>query len=309
MSRVLIPGISSAVGRLVAKRLVESGHEVVGIDRRPWPHPPEGVEMHQLDIRKRPAEDVFRTRRPHAVIHMATVTHLNLRSADRYRINLGGTQAVFEHCRSYGVKQAVFVGRHTYYGAAADAPLYHQEDEPPMAINQFPELADLVAADLYASTALWRNPALTTSVLRICYTLGSSGHGTLGTFLRGARIPMVLGFDPLFQFIHEQDEADAICLSLEKGLRGVFNVSGPAPVPLSVIVRAAGRSVLPLPETVLAAMLGKFGMPKLPRRALDHIKYPVVVDNRAFVDATAFSPRYDEHETIEAYARAFPVRS
>ena len=70
--------------------------------------------MHEVDIRKRAAEDVFRKRRPDAVIHMATVTHLVAKTEERYRINLGGTRAVFEHCAAYGVKQAIFVGRHTY---------------------------------------------------------------------------------------------------------------------------------------------------------------------------------------------------
>ena len=73
------------------------------------------------------------------LIHLATVTHLTHRSKDRYRINLGGTQSVFNHCDAYGLKQAVFVGRHTYYGAAPDSPLYHTETEPPMAGHTFPE--------------------------------------------------------------------------------------------------------------------------------------------------------------------------
>ena len=164
------------------------------------------------------------------------------------RINVGGTRAVFEHCKAYGVKHAIFVGRHTFYGAGPDSPLYHTEDEPPMALGTFPELADLVAADLYAANALWRTPELVTTVLRICYTLGPSGHGTLGTFLRGPRVPTILGFDPLFQFMHEDDVVRALALALEKQLRGVFNVAGPDPVPLSSLDsgdRAAGRSRCP----------------------------------------------------------------
>ncbi len=39
------------------------------------------------------------------------------------------------------VKQALFVGRPTFYGAAAYSPLYHTEDEPPMSAHTFPELA------------------------------------------------------------------------------------------------------------------------------------------------------------------------
>jgi UDP-glucose 4-epimerase len=305
--KVLIPGISGKLGQMVAEKLLTEGHEVIGIDRRPWPDAPAGVAMHDVDIRKRAAEDVFRTCRPHAVVHMATVTHLVAQSEERYRINLGGTRAVFDHCRAHGVEHAIFVGRHTYYGAAPDSPLYHTEDEPPMALSTFPELADLVAADLYAATALWRFPELTTTVLRMCYTLGPTGHGTLSTFLRGPRVPSILGFDPLFQFMHEQDVANAICLALAKRIRGVYNVAGPQPVPLSVLIRKTGRRSLPLPEGLFAALLGRFGLPRLPRGALAHIKYPVVIDSAAFRQATGFVHEVDEVQAIREYRDAFPI--
>lgn len=306
--KVLIPGISSKIGNLVAAELLAKGHEVIGIDRRPWPDAPAGVEMHELDIRKRAAEDVFRKARPDAVIHMATVTHLVTRSEERYKINLGGTRAVFDNCRAHGVGQVLFVGRHTYYGAAPDAPLYHSEDDPPMAVTTFPELADLVAADLYATTALWRHPELTTSVLRICYTLGPTRQGTLAAFLRGPRVPVIMGFDPLFQFMHEIDTARAIVLALEKKLRGVYNVAGPQPVPLSVVAREAGRTVIPLPEKVFTMLLGRFGLPKLPPGAITHIKYPVVVDSASFRAATGFTHTIDEVAAVHEYRDAFPVR-
>ncbi|MBX7077585.1 MAG: SDR family oxidoreductase [Nannocystaceae bacterium] len=302
--KVLITGISGALAREVTRRVVERGHEVVGIDVRPWYHPPEGVRVIQTDIRKRPAEEVFRSFRPDALVHMATVTHLTHRSRDRYRINLGGTQAVFEHCAHYGVKQALFVGRHTYYGAGPDSPLYHTESEPPMAVHTFAELSDLVAADLYAGSALWRYPRIDTAVLRLCYTLGPFRQGTLAAFLKGPRVPTVLGFDPLFHFIHELDAAAAIVLSLEARLRGVFNVSGPPPVPLSVIIRETGRSPVPLPEALIRPLLGRFGLPRLPPGALEHVKYPVVIDSSAFRKATGFAPQFDEDATMAAFREA-----
>jgi len=302
--KVLIVGVNSAIARLIVERLRADGDEVAGIDRRGWNKAP--IEVHALDIRKRAAEDVFRKLRPDAVVHMGTVTSLVMPGEERYRINLGGTRAVFEHCRTYGVRQCIFVGRHTFYGAASDSPLFHTEDEPPMALASFPELADLVAADLYAGSALWRFPELHTTVLRLCYSLGPSGHGTLGTFLRGARIPTLLGFDPLFQFMHEADAAAAIVLALRKRPRGVFNVVGDEPIPLSVIIRETGRVTLPLPEFVYGLALGRFGLPKLPEGALQHIKYPVVADGSAFVRETAWKPRFDDAITMREYRAAFP---
>jgi len=306
--KVLIPGISGLLARNVARRLLAQGHEVIGIDPRGWPGAPEEIDLYPIDIRKRDAEEVFRQRRPEAVIHMATISALLADAEERYRINLGGTRAVFEHSANHGVRQILFIGRHTYYGAGPDAPLYHTESEPPQELGTYPELADLVAADLYAATALWRLPALQTAVLRVCYTLGPSGHGTLASFLRGRFVPMVLGFDPLFHFMHEDDAADAIATALSAKVRGIYNLAGPQPLPLSVIADEAGRRVLPLPETVLAMLVGRAGLPRLSRGALAHVKYPIVVDATPFRKETGFAHRFDELATARSFAEAFPAR-
>lgn len=300
--KVLVTGIASRIGRMVGSELLKRDHEVLGIDRRSWPDAPPGIEMFSADIRKRPAEDVFRTRRPDAVIHLATVTHLSRRAEERYRINLGGTQTVFEHCREYDVDRAIFVGRHTFYGADSESPLYHTEAEPPMAVTTYPELADLVAADLYAGSALWRYPDIDTVVLRIAYILGPSRAGTLASYLEGPRVPTILGFDPLFQFMHEHDAARAIAQALDQQLRGVYNVTGPRPVPLSLLIKQTDRQQLPVLETMFNRLTGRFGLPNLPEGAVNHVKYPVVVDGSAFREATGFSPNFDEVQTMEAFA-------
>lgn len=299
--KVLVVGVGSAIARGVAVALHQRGHEVFGLDRRPWVDAPKGLQVYATDIRKRAAEDVFRTRTPDCVVHMATVNALTRAGDERARINVGGTRAVFEHAVHHEVPHVVFVGRHTYYGAGADSPLYHTEDEPPHGIGQFPELADLVAADLFAANALWREPALTTTILRMVYTLGPSQQGTLASFVKGRRVPMVLGFDPLFQFLEESDAVNAIALAVEKKPRGIFNVAGPNPLPLRTIVDALGKTAVPLPEPLLRNMLGRFGLPALPPGALEHIKYPIVVDWKAFKKATGFSYEVDEVEALQRY--------
>ena len=299
--KILITGISGTLARGVAYRLTRHGHTVLGIDKRPWPDTPQGVEMHQADIRKRPAEDVFRTARPDALVHMATLTHFTAGTEERYRINLGGTRKLFDYCHKYGVSQAIFVGRHTIYGATPDSPLYHTEDEPPLAGAAFKELADLVAADLYAGTALWRWPEMNTAVLRLCYFLGPSRRGTLASFLSKPKVPLVLGFDPLFQFMHEWDAEEAITLAIEHKLRGVFNVAGPPPVPLTTLCKAAGRKPVQIPEFLYSRTVGRFGFPNLPDDAVNHIKYPIVIDNKAFVNATGFEAKYTAKQTMEGF--------
>ncbi|XXF76700.1 SDR family oxidoreductase [Myxococcaceae bacterium GXIMD 01537] len=306
--KVLILGISGGIARKLALKLLAEGHQVVGMDVRPWWDAPEGLEVHRTDVRKRAGEEVFRRFRPDAVVHMATMTALTVQGGERERMNLDGTRAVFEHCATYGVRQVLFVGRHTFYGAAPDSPLYHNEDETPRSLGKLPELADLVAADLYAATALWRQPEMTTAVLRVCYTLGAPGTGTLASFLRGQRVPMVLGYDPLFQVIQEDDLVQALSLALERRIRGIFNVAGPPPMPFSVIIRETGRSPVPLPGPVIKRLLGRAGFPRLSVGALDHLRYPIVVDTVRFKEATGFKYEFDEGRILRTFREASPPK-
>jgi UDP-glucose 4-epimerase len=311
--KVLVAGVAGKLGRKTALALHARGHQVAGLDRRPWPDAPAGLEIHAIDVRKRPAEDVFRRFRPDVVVHLATMAQLSLHagSEEQLRQNLGSTRAVFDNCHRHGVRRAIFVGRHTFYGAASDAPLYHTEDEPPLEVASFPALADLVAADLYAGSAFWRFPALETVVLRLCYTLGPSRRGTLASLLQGRLVPAVLGFDPLFQILHEDDAAAAVALAVEKRFRGVFNVAGPPPLPMSLVARQAGRRLVPLPEPLLRHVLGRYGFTGLPAAALSHLKYPVVIDDRPFREATGFRHERDADRAIDDFrlgeAGAFPL--
>ncbi len=302
--KVLITGVGGGIGRMLAQRLLQEGWEVIGIDGRDWPDPPPGVLVVNAEIRKRAAEDVFRLHRPNAAVHLATVTHQEARHEERYRINLGGTQAFFEHCHTYGVERAVFVGRHTIYGAAPDAPLYRTEDEPPLAAATYPSLADLVSADLFAASALWRYPQIHTSVLRFAYTLGPSMRGTLAAYLGGRvgqRVPMIMGFDPLFQVMHEYDAVDAIFSALSQPLRGIFNVAGPPPLPLSTLCREVGRVPVSVPQLLYTSAARRLMRDPLPASALNHLKYPVVIDDRAFREATGFTHRLSEQKLLSAF--------
>ncbi len=298
--RILVTGASGRLGRILAQSLSDAGHEVVGLDRRPWADAP--IKMIQLDILKRATGGVFRDEKPEVVVHCASVTQLGIDHRDRHRVNLVGTKTVFDHCQEHKVAQTIFVGRHTYYGATADSPLYHSEDDPPLGLETFPELTDLVAADLFSVGMLWRAPEMTTTVLRFVYTLGMSRTGTLADFLGARRVPMVLGFDPLFQFMHEADAARALLFAIQARLRGVFNVAGPSPLPLSALIHRAQRPRVVLPESLLRAGLGRFGLPPLQASAIDHIKYSLVADDAPFRRATGFAHRYGQLETIQDFS-------
>jgi UDP-glucose 4-epimerase len=101
--------------------------------------------------------------------------------------------------------------------------------------------------------------------------------------------------------MHEHDAASAVASAMEHKLRGVFNVAGPNPVPLTLLCKTTGKPAIPMPEPLFDFVVGRAGFSQLPRGAINHVKYPIVVDSRPFWEATGFKPCYDEMTTMESF--------
>ena len=175
-----------------------------------------------------------------------------------------------------------------------------------MAGRAYPEIRDLVEVDTLASAYLWRYPHLHTCVLRPVNVLGGYVHSMIGQYLKQSRIPTVMGFDPMMQFIHEEDLSEAIALALEHSLQGVFNVTGPGQVPLHTAIRETGGRALPVPEPILRAVFDRawrWGFQPIPPAALDYLKYPVTVAGERFVEATNFRCLFELGEIFQSVAR------
>jgi UDP-glucose 4-epimerase len=302
MEKVLITGIAGGQGRLLARRLREK-FEVCGVDKVPWEGAPRGVNVHVVDIRKKKFEDVIRTEMPSAIVHLGFVRHFQGDQGERYDVNVRGTKQLLDHCVNHGVQSLVVISSSYTYGAAPENPYYMDEDSPLAASRSYPEIRDLVEVDTLASAFLWRYPHIRTCVLRPVNVLGHYVHSMIGRYLREPRVPTVMGFDPMMQFIHEEDVSDAIALTLERGLQGVFNVTGPGEVPLHTAIRETGGTAIALPEPLMRPMferLFSWGFLGYPAGAIDYLKYPVTVSGERFVEATNFRPLFSLEEIFQS---------
>ncbi len=128
----------------------------------------------------------------------------------------------------------------------------------------------------------------------------------IGQYLRERRVPTVLGFDPMMQFIHEEDLSEAVALALERGLQGVFNVAGPGEVPLHTAIEQSGGNKIAIPEPIMRPLferLFRWGMLPYPAGAIDYLKYPVTVSGTRFVEATNFRPLFGLEEIFHSVRR------
>jgi UDP-glucose 4-epimerase len=294
MQKALITGIAGGQGRLLAKRLA-GGYEVVGVDRIPWEERPRDVRFYQLDLRKKRFEDVLRRERPHAIVHLAFIRHFEDDPAVRHEVNVAGTKRLLEYAVTYGVKKLVIFSSSYVYGALPENPYYMDEGYPLNVSRTYPEVRDLVEVDTLASAYLWRYPEIAITILRPVNVLGYYVHSAISRYLRLDYVPTVLGFDPMMQFVHEEDVAEAIARTIESGVRGVFNLTGPGAVPLGVAIEETGRTSVPLPESITRpaiSALFRWGMYPFPPGAIDFAKYPCTLDGSRFESATGFKPLF-----------------
>jgi UDP-glucose 4-epimerase len=290
MEKVLITGIAGGQGRLLARRLQES-FEVCGVDVVPWKGHPRGVSVHRVDLRKKAFEDVVRQERPTAIVHMGFIRTFEQGEEARHDVNVRGTKQLLDHCVSHGVQKLVVLSSSYVYGAFAENPYHMDEDSPLSASRSYPEIRDLVEVDTLASAFIWKYPRISTAVLRPVNVLGRYVHSMAGRYLRRRRVPTVMGFNPMMQFIHEEDVTEAIALTLDRGLQGVYNVVGAGEVPVHTAIEESGGTAMPVPEPLLRRAFDtgfRWGFAAYPAGIVDYLKYPVTLSGRRFTEATDF---------------------
>jgi UDP-glucose 4-epimerase len=309
---VLVTGISGNLGRTLTK-LLHRTERIVGIDRRPFVGAPKDVEVFQIDLRKKKAEDVFRRFDVKACIHMGIMHDPRMSQEEHHAFNVVGTTRILDACARQGVKKVVVLSSANVYGPSPDNSNFLTEDAPLMAASRFSEVRDLIEVDMLAHGFFWRHPALETVILRPVHILGPTIKNAPSNYLRMRHPWMLAGFDPMVQLIHQEDAARAMVAALTPGLRGVYNVVGPGEVPLSSVFRELGRTPIPVPHVIarpLLSVLFRYRLAEFPPPELDHIQFLCNVDGSAWVRDVHWKPHFSMRETIHSVdGEAAPVRA
>jgi len=299
---ILITGAAGGLAGIVAELLVNR-YRLVGVDGRRMPAGRNfpGV-FHQIGYTQRKMADVFRANRFDAMLHLGRVPVTSARASERYNVNVLGTRNLLEQCLRYGVKNVVVCSTFHVYGAHQHNHLHMSEEDPLRASQTFPELADAVELDHSAMTFMLRHSEIRTVVLRPVNVIGPRVKNQISNLLRGDYCPVLLGYDPMLQFVHERDVAYAVELALESDHRGVYNVSGEGVVPYTKAVRIAGAVPIPVPRVLAygaAGMISRFS-PSFPKHLIDYFRFPAIVSDQAFRSEFGYRPRVTTLEALKS---------
>jgi UDP-glucose 4-epimerase len=138
------------------------------------------------------------------------------------------------------------------------------------------------------------------TMLRFANVLGPSVRTSHIELFSLPAVPMILGFDPRYQFVHEDDVVHALEHAVRHGVPGVFNVAGDGVLALTEVAGLLGKPYAPiLPPWgtgLAAAALRRVGV-RIPPEALAQLRFGRGVDNRRF-KATGFHYQHTTRETV-----------
>ena len=300
MATVLITGIAGGLAQAAARVLLAEGHQVIGVDYRavqtPLPTGLTGLTVCRAHYNKTMIEDLFRHNRLDAVFHLGRTGSFKESAGKRFDLNVVGSQKIMNLCVQHGVKSLVVLSTFHIYGADPANHIPIAEDEPLRAGLEFPQIADAIQMDNMATTWVYRHPEVRTTVLRATNIIGPTVRNTMSEFLRRPRVPYLLGFNPMSQFVHEDDMVRAILAVWRSEQRGIFNVGGPAIIPWRTALELCRSRTFPIPWPLTHFAVELFG--RLPYYLINFFRYPCVISDRALREATGWSPQIPIEDTM-----------
>jgi UDP-glucuronate 4-epimerase len=278
---ILVTGAAGFIGYHVARRLLERGEQVVGIDnlndyyetslkdaRLAQLQPFEQFTFLKMNVSDRAAmEELFVTFKPSRVVHLAAqagVRYSLLNPHAYAESNLAGFLNILEGCRHHGVEHLVFASTSSVYGANTRQPFSeHHNVDHPITLYAATKKANELMAHTYAH--LYRIPV---TGLRFFTVYGPWGRPDMAIFkftrgiLAGEPIPVYNHGDMIRDFTYIDDVVEGVLRTLDRPAAPnsqwnsndpdpstsnapyrIFNIGNNQPVPLLDFIRAIETSV------------------------------------------------------------------
>ena len=162
----------------------------------------------------------------------------------------------------------------------------------------------------WCGTSPRTTPTSIVTVLRFANVLGTDIITPISYDLRRRLLPCIAGYDPLVQFIEEDDVVRALEYVTGNRLPGVYNVAGAGKLPWSEVASIGGAFLLPLPPfrpRAFVAPLQRIGRIQFPPEMEGLVRYGRGVDTTRLVEA-GFEYRYTSAGAVESFARANNLR-
>jgi UDP-glucose 4-epimerase len=316
-SKIGMTGASSFRGHLILKRLAELPHvrEIHVFDvKAPLVHAAK-VIFHRVDLTRDGADELIasllKKNEIKCMIHGALFSGPGRGGSSRREVETIGTFHVLNALAEAHVQRCIVLGDTFVYGAHSQNPNFISESRPLKPLGP-----DFVRARVDVENQLKEfakdYPECAVCTLRFAPILGPNSTNVRARYFLAGIIPKVLGYDPLLQFIHEDDAVQAAQLAIFSNTRGAFNIVGKGVLPLSTGIHLSGRFPVPVATPICKTVFSLGFVMRLwdlPSAMVPFFQYICVADGERAKKALGFSPKYSSRQALKSLIEAARLRS
>ena len=302
---ILVTGVSGFWGGQIASLLASSpDYHVIGLDSIPPQTTIKGLDFIQADVRNARLLDLLREEQVHTMVHLAFIESRQP-NEHAFETNVLGTMKVFAACREAGVQKIVVRSSTAVYGARPANSAFLRESHPLRGSTQTGWIRDLVEVEAFCNGFGLQAPEICLTVLRFPNVVGPNVPSPMTRYLKQRVPPVLLGFEPQMQFLHETDAIAALLHVIKNDVPGVFNVAAEYPISLDKALAITGK--MPAPVFHLFAYWGSaaFGSHRLDKWLpfdLDYLRYPWVGDLQRMRTELNFTPQFSAEDALRDFA-------
>ena len=308
--RVLITGVGSQVGSLLADRLERDPdvEHVAGLDTRRPKVTLERTEFIQADIRDPEIGGLIPPLGVDTIVHEQIVRQSGSGMSPRamHDINVIGTLQLLAACERVTTLRTIIVrGSAGIYGAEAHAPQFFKEEMARLFPLRTRFQRDVAEIEDYFETYARRHSGVSCTMLRYQPAIGRGLRTQITRYLSQPVCPTFMGFDPRIQLVDIEDALEALVAAVRNPVRGAVNVAGPGTIGLAKMIRLAGRRALPIASPLFGAVTSTGQRLGLDNQSEDFqrlLRYGRGVDTRRLTEEVGFTPRVSTVQAVESWA-------
>lgn len=312
--RVLVTGIGTFWGGRVAQMLERDPdvEVIIGLGTEE-PHVElERTEYVRADQSYSILSRIVKATQVDTILHTFLVMDSGLMSGRAlHETNVIGTMNLLAAAGAPGssVRNLIVKSSSLVYGSSWKDPVWFREETSRTRGPRTRVERSLLEVEGYLRDFAEDNPHVVVALLRFSNVVGTD---IVTSFTRALELPMVpciFGFDPLMQFVEEDDVVRSLEFAMHDRLSGIYNVAGDGRLPWSEVAAICGKHLAPMPPVLtglMAAPLRRLGVDLAPE-TLDLLRYGRGIDNRRLKQA-GFRYRYTSAGAVDNFAKATRLR-
>ncbi len=301
---VLLTGAHNFLGKLVLKKLQaeKSISKIIIAGEGPLIR---GAKVKNLkkNLTETKLIETIQKEKVHTLIHLG-LSDQGKRET-RFERNVMGTINLLGAAAEANIKHVIIRSNYTYYGAWYKNPNFIPETKRSRRGISKQTVRDVGDIERYATEFSRYAEDTIVTRLRFSPVVGPTANGAFMKYLQLDLCPIIMGFDPLIQLLHEEDAAEAVLATYRKPYDGPVNVAPEGVEPLMKILRFLGKEMVNVPQLPLESSEKLMSMLKTLPFDPGFLRFNCCLEYERLHNEVGFIPTFTSAESLRAIEEKF----